>query len=143
LKCRFRILIVIFYYLLCLAIHWSVKLSWIDYRVLGKKGRRWLLRIVWLPPMWPKITYLYSKLYQHASYLILKLNMRVILLVCLVALALCRIKNSLTNWNFTYEKAKGWYPARIPSSLAWDLIDNKLVSNDPYFRDNFLQFYDF
>lgn len=35
------------------------------------------------------------------------------------------------------------YPATIPSSLAWDLIDNKLVSSDPYYRDNFLQFYQY
>jgi beta-mannosidase len=66
-----------------------------------------------------------------------------LLLVLLAATQQTRFSQSLTQWTFRYEGAARDYPAIIPSSLAWDLIDNKLVSSDPYYRDNFLQFYQF
>lgn len=52
-----------------------------------------------------------------------------------------RYTQSLSQWTFRVENTSRDYPAVVPSSLAWDLIDNKLISNDPYYRDNFLQFY--
>lgn len=33
------------------------------------------------------------------------------------------------------------YKASVPSTLADDLMDNGIVSKNPYYRDNFLQFY--
>jgi beta-mannosidase len=54
-----------------------------------------------------------------------------------------RYTQPLTKWTFKIESNPKEYPSITPSSLAWDLIDNKIVSNDPYFRDNFLQFYDY
>jgi hypothetical protein len=54
-----------------------------------------------------------------------------------------RYTQSLTKWTFKIENNSKEYAATIPSSLAWDLIDNKIISNDPYFRDNFLQFYEY
>ena len=71
------------------------------------------------------------------------MNSKTVLLVLLVGVALCRYNESLTAWSFSLEGSSRYYPATIPSSLAWDLVDNKLVSNDPYYRDNFLQFYEF
>jgi beta-mannosidase len=67
----------------------------------------------------------------------------VIILLVLVAFTQTRFSQSLTQWSFRYEGSIRDYPATIPSSLAWDLIDNKVVSSDPYYRDNFLQFYQY
>lgn len=64
-----------------------------------------------------------------------------IFIILLAATHQTRFSQSLTQWTFRYEGGTKDYPATIPSSLAWDLIDNKLVSSDPYYRDNFLQFY--
>jgi hypothetical protein len=70
--------------------------------------------------------------------------MRKLLLLLLIALTQqARFSQSLTQWTFRFEGASRDYPATIPSSLAWDLIDNKLISSDPYYRDNFLQFYQY
>jgi hypothetical protein len=73
--------------------------------------------------------------------------MRISTILILLALAVltCQLRynQSLTQWSFRYEGAAKDYPATIPSSLAWDLIDNKIVSSDPYYRDNFLQFYQY
>lgn len=68
----------------------------------------------------------------------------ILILLALVALTYqARYNQSLTQWTFRIEGGSKDYPASIPSSLAWDLIDNKLVSSDPYYRDNFLQFYQY
>lgn len=70
--------------------------------------------------------------------------MKVIILLILLAIThQTRYSQSLTLWTFRYEGSAREYPTTIPSSLAWDLIDNKIVSSDPYYRDNFLQFYQY
>lgn len=72
------------------------------------------------------------------------LNMKALFFLLLIALTQqARFSQSLTQWTFRLEGATREYPATIPSSLALDLIENKLVSSDPYYRDNFLQFYQF
>lgn len=68
----------------------------------------------------------------------------VLVLVVLLQLAVgVRYSQTLNKWTFKIEGNPKEYSSITPSSLAWDLIDNKIVSNDPYFRDNFLQFYDY
>lgn len=68
----------------------------------------------------------------------------IILLVLLLPLAQCaRYTQKLNKWTFKIENNSKEYSSNSPSCLAWDLIDNKIVSNDPYFRDNFLQFYQY
>lgn len=49
----------------------------------------------------------------------------------------------LKDWTFRLSNTTQDYPANIPSSLSLDLIENRLVANDPYYRDNFLSFYKF
>ena len=68
----------------------------------------------------------------------------ILILLAIVAMSeQARYNQSLTQWTFRIEGGSKDYPASIPSSLAWDLIDNKIVSSDPYYRDNFLQFYQY
>ncbi len=73
------------------------------------------------------------------------MNLRfIVILFALAALSFqARYSQTLKQWTFKYEGGAREYPATIPSSLAWDLIDNKVISSDPYYRDNFLQFYDY
>lgn len=47
----------------------------------------------------------------------------------------------LKSWQFYFEGESTRYPATIPSTLAQDLKKVGLVSDEPYFRDNFLQYY--
>lgn len=49
----------------------------------------------------------------------------------------------LNNWTFSIENDTRQYKGNVPSTLADDLIANGLVSSDPYYRDNFLKFYDY
>ena len=45
------------------------------------------------------------------------------------------------NWTLSIQGSAAAYDVTIPSTLADDLVTHKLVPTDPYYRDNFLQFY--
>ena len=47
----------------------------------------------------------------------------------------------LENWKFQLENDTNEYTAKIPSTLALDLMDNNLTEKNPYFRDNILKYY--
>jgi beta-mannosidase len=44
------------------------------------------------------------------------------------------------KWFFSNSSNPKLYPAKVPSTFHMDLLDNKLV-DDPYYRDNLLEFY--
>jgi beta-mannosidase len=47
------------------------------------------------------------------------------------------LRLDLTNWNFSIPSKYNdtLYPAKIPSNIHIDLLENKLI-NDPYYRNN-------
>lgn len=66
-------------------------------------------------------------------------------LLCLAILATVQTKRynaSLKEWSFTIENETQQYSANIPSTLSLDLVDNGIIK-DPYFRDNFLKYYNY
>ena len=65
----------------------------------------------------------------------------VCILMTLMAVSSQRYASSLTAWTFTIQDNPQSYPATIPSTLSLDLIDNNLINSNPYYRDNFLNFY--
>ena len=69
--------------------------------------------------------------------------MKNILLLCslLLIASTTRYNFSLTTWSFKIEDDPKEYKASIPSTLSLDLIDNGVISADPYYRDNFLSYY--
>ena len=50
---------------------------------------------------------------------------------------------SLTTWTLNIENDTRSFKAYIPSTLSLDLIDNGLIDSDPYYRDNFLKYYEY
>lgn len=91
--------------------------------------------------------YFYIKFYiniQNQRYIFfMKTGLILIIFLFINLSASTKFKQSLTQWTFRYEGASRDYPTTIPSTLSWDLIDSKVVSSDPYYRDNFLQFYEY
>jgi hypothetical protein len=86
----------------------------------------------------------YAKILNPIMPRIHRVFLSVIVLVLWVASAdPVRYRNTLTAWTFRVENESTSYPATIPSSLSLDLIDNGRISKDPYYRDNFLKFYDY
>ena len=49
---------------------------------------------------------------------------------------------NITSWTFSVDGNSTRYTATIPSSLSLDLVENKVIT-DPYYRDNFLKYYDY
>lgn len=66
-----------------------------------------------------------------------------ILVILAAGAAAQRYTAKLDKWTFKIEGDNNQYQANIPSTLSLDLIDNGLVSKDPYYRDNFLKFYQY
>ena len=74
----------------------------------------------------------------------MKLSLLISVLLLLLGLVSAddRYTSSLTKWKFSLGNSSFQYPANIPSSLSLDLVDNGHI-NKPYYRDNFLTFYNF
>lgn len=66
-----------------------------------------------------------------------------VLALLIVSTTAVRYSLFLRDWNFTLNSSSTSYPAKIPSTLSLDLIENRLVKADPYYRSNFLDFYAF
>jgi beta-mannosidase len=70
---------------------------------------------------------------------------KIFVLVCFIfiyGIQADRYTSSIKKWTFTIENDTRQYSADIPSTLSLDLIDNGVIS-DPYYRDNFLQYYNY
>lgn len=67
--------------------------------------------------------------------------MKELLLLIVFLVHIKTITVPLKDWIFQIGNESQAYKTTIPSTFASDLIKIGLVSQNPYYRDNFLKFY--